>query len=96
MRVASLPKAAQNWLSLWRTRLLSNKRRELSLAVRPEDGCGVRAGLPAVAVPGGADKDGLPIGIQVVGRAFGEETVLAMARALEREFVRIWFAVFIA
>jgi hypothetical protein len=35
-------------------------------------------------------------GIQVVGRAFGEETVLAMARALEREFVRIWFAVLIA
>jgi Asp-tRNA(Asn)/Glu-tRNA(Gln) amidotransferase A subunit family amidase len=60
------------------------------------DGCGARAGLPAVVVPGGADKDGLPIGIQVVGRAFGEETVLAMARALEREFVRIWFAVLIA
>jgi amidase len=44
------------------------------------------AGLPAVVVPGGTDKDGLPIGIQVVGRAFGEETVLAIARALDREF----------
>jgi amidase len=42
------------------------------------------AGLPAAVVPGGTDKDGLPIGIQVVGRAFGEETVLAIARALER------------
>ncbi len=43
------------------------------------------AGLPAVIVPDGQDKDGLPIGIQVVGRAFGEETVLAIARALEQE-----------
>jgi Asp-tRNA(Asn)/Glu-tRNA(Gln) amidotransferase A subunit family amidase len=43
------------------------------------------AGLPAAVVPGGSDKDGLPIGIQVVGRAFEEETVLAIAGALERE-----------
>src|SRR3984893_18486627 len=34
MRVSSLPKAARNWLCLWRTRLLSNKRSELSLSVR--------------------------------------------------------------
>jgi len=43
------------------------------------------AGLPAAVVSGGSDKDGLPIGIQVVGRAFDEETVLAVAGALERE-----------
>jgi Asp-tRNA(Asn)/Glu-tRNA(Gln) amidotransferase A subunit family amidase len=43
------------------------------------------AGLPGAVVWGGRDKDGLPIGIQVVGRAFDEETVLAVAKVLERE-----------
>ena len=41
------------------------------------------AGLPGVVVPCGKDRDGLPIGLQVVGRAFGEETVLAVAKAAE-------------
>ncbi len=43
------------------------------------------AGLPAVVVPAGLDRNGLPIGVQIVGRAFEEETVLAFARALEQE-----------
>ncbi len=43
------------------------------------------AGLPAAVVPAGQDRDGLPIGVQVVGRAFDEETVLAFAKALEQE-----------
>jgi len=43
------------------------------------------AGLPAAVVSAGRDKYGLPIGVQVVGRAFGEETVLAIAKALEQE-----------
>ncbi len=43
------------------------------------------AGLPAAVVPAGRDRDGLPIGVQIVGRAFEEETVLAVARALESE-----------
>ena len=41
------------------------------------------AGLPGVVVPCGKDRDGLPIGLQIVGRAFGEETVLAVAKAAE-------------
>jgi amidase len=41
------------------------------------------AGLPGAVVPCGKDRDGLPIGLQVVGRAFGEETVLAVAKAAE-------------
>jgi Asp-tRNA(Asn)/Glu-tRNA(Gln) amidotransferase A subunit family amidase len=36
-------------------------------------------------VPASRDIDGLPIGIQIVGRALGEETVLAIAKALEQE-----------
>jgi amidase len=43
------------------------------------------AGLPAAVVPAGFDNDGLPVGVQIVGRAFDEETVLAVAGAIERE-----------
>jgi amidase len=43
------------------------------------------AGLPGAVVPGGLDREGLPIGIQIVGRAFEEETILAVAQALEQE-----------
>ncbi|HVN28396.1 MAG TPA: amidase [Candidatus Binataceae bacterium] len=43
------------------------------------------AGLPAAVVPAGHDRAGLPIGVQIVGRAFEEETVLAVAKALEQE-----------
>ena len=41
------------------------------------------AGLPGAVVPCGKDRDGLPIGLQIVGRAFGEDTVLAVAKAAE-------------
>ena len=34
------------------------------------------AGLPALSVPAGLSADGLPLGLQVIGRAFDEETVL--------------------
>jgi amidase len=42
-------------------------------------------GLPAVAVPAGSTREGLPIGVQVVGRPFAEGTVLAVAALIERE-----------
>ena len=42
------------------------------------------AGLPGVSVPAGLDKDGLPLGLQVIGRAFDEATMLKLARTLER------------
>jgi len=42
------------------------------------------AGLPGLAVPAGLSADGLPVGLQVLGRAFDEETVLAVGAALER------------
>jgi len=41
------------------------------------------AGLPGISVPAGLDTDGLPLGLQLVGRPFDEETVLRAAQAIE-------------
>ena len=41
------------------------------------------AGLPAVSVPSGFTREGLPTGIQFMGRAYEENTVLAVARAYQ-------------
>jgi aspartyl-tRNA(Asn)/glutamyl-tRNA(Gln) amidotransferase subunit A len=42
------------------------------------------AGLPAVSVPAGLSVEGLPLGLQVIGRAFDEATVLRVAHLIER------------
>ncbi len=42
-------------------------------------------GFPAAVVPVGRSAEGLPIGVQIVGRPWEEETVLAIAGAVERE-----------
>jgi aspartyl-tRNA(Asn)/glutamyl-tRNA(Gln) amidotransferase subunit A len=42
------------------------------------------AGVPAISVPGGLSAEGLPLGLQVIGRHFDEETVFAVAAAIER------------
>jgi aspartyl-tRNA(Asn)/glutamyl-tRNA(Gln) amidotransferase subunit A len=42
------------------------------------------AGLPAIAVPCGFSQAGLPIGLQLIGRAFDEETLLRAAHAYEQ------------
>ncbi|XP_023764778.1 fatty acid amide hydrolase [Lactuca sativa] len=40
-------------------------------------------GLPAISVPVGYDKEGLPIGLQIIGRPWAEATVLRLAAAFE-------------
>jgi aspartyl-tRNA(Asn)/glutamyl-tRNA(Gln) amidotransferase subunit A len=41
------------------------------------------AGLPAVSVPGGFTSDRLPVGLQLIGRAWDEATILRVAHAYE-------------
>ena len=43
------------------------------------------AGLPALALPIGLSKSGLPLGLQLIGRAFDEETIFRTADVIERE-----------
>jgi aspartyl-tRNA(Asn)/glutamyl-tRNA(Gln) amidotransferase subunit A len=43
------------------------------------------SGLPAISLPCGLDRRGLPIGLQIVGRQFDEATILRVARSYERE-----------
>ncbi|KAF9609676.1 hypothetical protein IFM89_017855 [Coptis chinensis] len=40
-------------------------------------------GLPAISVPIGHDKQGLPIGLQLIGRPWAEATILRLASAIE-------------
>ncbi|MGH7212798.1 MAG: Asp-tRNA(Asn)/Glu-tRNA(Gln) amidotransferase subunit GatA, partial [Acetobacteraceae bacterium] len=42
------------------------------------------AGIPGISVPAGLDAQGLPLGLQVLGRPFDEESVFAVAAAIER------------
>lgn len=41
--------------------------------------------LPAVVIPAGRSVEGLPIGVQIIGRPFEEETVLAAAAIIEEQ-----------
>lgn len=42
------------------------------------------AGIPAMSVPGGLDKDGLPLGLQIIGKPFDEQGVLDASLAIEQ------------
>ena len=53
---------------------------------RPHSNTGAfnQFGTPAITVPCGFSKDGLPIGLQLVGPAFGEQAVLSVAYAYQQ------------
>lgn len=42
------------------------------------------AGIPAISIPAGKDSQGLPIGLQIIGDMFNEETVLNVAYQFEQ------------
>ncbi|QBK30448.1 Asp-tRNA(Asn)/Glu-tRNA(Gln) amidotransferase subunit GatA [Roseitalea porphyridii] len=42
------------------------------------------AGLPGIAVPAGLDANGLPLGLQLIGKPFDEETLFATANVIEQ------------
>lgn len=43
------------------------------------------AGLPGISIPVGVDKDNMPIGMQIIGNRFQEETILNVAYAMEQK-----------
>jgi aspartyl-tRNA(Asn)/glutamyl-tRNA(Gln) amidotransferase subunit A len=42
------------------------------------------AGLPGMVVPGGIDAQGLPLGLQLIGQPFGEETLFSLGEVIEQ------------
>ncbi len=55
------------------------------------------AGLPGLVVPGGLASDGLPLGLQLIGRPFEEESLFSLGAAIEKaapkiELPEAWWA----
>jgi aspartyl-tRNA(Asn)/glutamyl-tRNA(Gln) amidotransferase subunit A len=44
------------------------------------------AGIPGISIPCGITPDRMPIGLQIMGKAFDETTILKVARAFEQSF----------
>ena len=42
------------------------------------------AGLPGLSVPAGLSVEGLPLGLQLIGRPFDEETLFSLAAVIEQ------------
>lgn len=42
------------------------------------------AGLPGISIPAGLDKDGLPLGLQIIGKAWDEETIFRVANKVQQ------------
>jgi aspartyl-tRNA(Asn)/glutamyl-tRNA(Gln) amidotransferase subunit A len=47
------------------------------------------AGLPGLVAPAGLSAEGLPLGLQLIGRPFDEGTLFALGEAIERSAGRI-------
>ena len=42
------------------------------------------AGLPGISVPAGLDRNGVPLGLQLIGRPFEEEALFALGEVIEQ------------
>lgn len=73
------PPAGAEWVEVGSGQL-SVRRGAPSLLTRSVN----LAGLPAVSVPAGFSSDGLPLGIQLIGRPGDEATILTAASAFQR------------
>lgn len=56
------------------------------------------AGLPAISVPAGLSSEKLPLGLQIIGKAFDEETVLKVGSVIEQAAAfsakpKVWWGV---
>jgi len=54
------------------------------------------SGLPAISVPVGYDKNNLPLGLQLIGKAFDEQTILNLSLAIEKRAnfnkkIKVWW-----
>ena len=43
------------------------------------------AGLPGISIPAGLDKNGYPLGLQIIGKPFDEQTILNIAYSMEEK-----------
>ena len=43
------------------------------------------AGLPGISIPCGVNSEGMPIGMQIIGKHFDEETILNVAYTYEQK-----------
>ena len=43
------------------------------------------AGIPAISIPAGRDSSGLPLGLQIIGKAFDEQNILNIAFSMEQQ-----------
>jgi Asp-tRNA(Asn)/Glu-tRNA(Gln) amidotransferase A subunit family amidase len=63
-------------------------RRKAAALYEPQDGSNcqlsAKSGLPAISLPAGFTDDGLPVGLELLGRAWAEPELLAMAYAFEQ------------
>ena len=47
------------------------------------------AGLPGIVAPAGLSSDGLPLGLQLIGRPFDEATLFTLAETIEQSAGRM-------
>ena len=43
------------------------------------------AGLPGISIPAGIDKKGFPLGLQIIGKPFDEQSILNIAYSMEEK-----------